>query len=77
MKKGSTNLLTPRSRRSLTNACRIAGIPYDPHAIKVVDLGVLFLNLLVAGIDHTYVGCPGWWDAIFRDAPTEARVHGS
>ena len=77
MKRRSTNLLTPRSHRSLANACRIAGIAYDPHAMQVVDLGVLFLSLLVAGIDHTYVGCPGWWDAIFRDAPAEAHINGS
>jgi hypothetical protein len=37
--------------------------------MDVKKLSVTFLELLVAGIDHEAVGCPGWYEAILRYAP--------
>lgn len=63
--------ITTRSRRSLSRACRLAGVPYDPHAMDVDAFGVLFLELLVAGVDHVHVGRAGWLDAMMGGAPKE------
>lgn len=65
-----------RSRRSLASACRRAGIAYDPHVIDATGLGLIFLDLLIAGVDHEYVGEPAWYSAMVLGAPAEAVPRG-
>jgi hypothetical protein len=61
-------LIAPRSGRSFTEACARAGLEPpgndDPSAF-----GEAFLQLLIAGVDFSAVGCPIWWSAILLDAP--------
>jgi hypothetical protein len=60
------------SRRSLERAEAKAGLPPLEH-IEPAQLGVRFLELLVAGVDHVYVGRAAWYDTILHGAPTEGH----
>jgi hypothetical protein len=62
---------SPRSRRSLDRACRLAGLPVPQHA---AELGEVFLMLLVQGIDHLHVGQEVWFRAMLDAAPREREA---
>lgn len=61
-----------RSRRSLRAACSKLGVPVpeSPEA-----LGELFLQLLIEGHDHRYVGAPVWFSSILDSAPRAETRH--
>jgi len=71
MEQQSEFAVTARSLRTVDDACAIAGIEYDVLRLSAARLGVLFLDLLVRGIDHKYVGTLGWQGAILSTAPKE------
>jgi len=61
--------LTPRSVRSLEEACKLAGLPEPTTA---AELGEVYLRLLIAGLDHRDFGGPTWFIAIHLDAPKDS-----
>lgn len=69
--EGGRRKVRSHSRRSLAEACRRAGIDCDPHAIDEAGLGLIFLELLVRGIDHEWVGTKGWRQGMLHGAPPE------
>ena len=62
-----------RSPRSLRAACQKLGVAM-PESHDA--LGDLFLQLLVEGHDHRYVGSPVWFSAILDGAAYEERRDG-
>ncbi len=58
------------SRRSLDDACRLAGVP-EPKAAGLVDT---YLRLLVAGVDHLSTGTWAWCYLLLDGAPCERRI---
>jgi hypothetical protein len=54
-------MIVTRSRRTLFTAAAIAGIPLP---MRSAEAGECFLRLLIAGVDHSWVGSEEWVKAI-------------
>ncbi len=70
------NTLASRApQRSLSEACRLAGLPEPGTSTEIIET---YFRLLIAGIDYSYVGAPWWVDTLLIGAPPEpARPEGN
>ena len=62
--------LTSRSKRSLEEACALAGLPEVGSAAQLTEV---YLGLLIEGVDFQDVGDEFWLDAILWNAPADPR----
>jgi hypothetical protein len=58
-------MIITRSHRTIFAAAARAGIPLP---MRTAEVGECFLQLLVAGVDHEFVGSKEWMTAILNDA---------
>jgi hypothetical protein len=58
--------IEPRVRRTLAEALTLAGLPRPRRAREI---GELYLQLLVQGVDHEHVGSATWLTRILASAP--------